>query len=92
MRAGRQRRNMGRKNSWLLQYRQKTPCLHQPKFEGGSFLFKFVWDQFEVDDDHGFHNEEIRVHCSKYSACIGTDRVTLGTQTVALEQCPLQGL
>ncbi|KRX58943.1 hypothetical protein T09_5167 [Trichinella sp. T9] len=47
MRAGRQRRNMGRKNSWLLQYRQKTPCLHQPKFEGGSFLFKFVWDQFE---------------------------------------------
>ncbi|KRX41209.1 hypothetical protein T05_5401 [Trichinella murrelli] len=52
---------MGRKNSLLLQHRQKTPCLHLPKFEGGNFLFKFVWDQFEVDEDHGFHNEEMCV-------------------------------
>ncbi|KRX79526.1 hypothetical protein T06_14129 [Trichinella sp. T6] len=52
---------MDRKNSWLLQYRQETPCLHLPKFDGGSFLIKFFWDQFEVDEGHGLHNEEISV-------------------------------
>ncbi|KRY26257.1 hypothetical protein T01_4569 [Trichinella spiralis] len=39
---------VGTMDESALDYSHETPCLLLMKFDGGSLLFKFFWDQFEA--------------------------------------------